>query len=171
MDLEAVEERNLFAQGFLIRPCKTCGGNTRWERYETAQRVRLPRDEPAAGQKRILVIDDDESILFVIKKAIGGEPFELEMANSARKAVMLLARGDYDLILSDVRMPEFDGKQLFRFLDEHMPKYRNRIIFLTGDTGNPETMQFLETNRTPYLSKPLDMPELLKLIRTFLGGM
>jgi DNA-binding response OmpR family regulator len=79
------------------------------------------------------------------------------MATSARQAVMLPARGDYDLILPDVRMSEFDGKQLFRFLDEHMPKYRNRLILLTGDTGNPETMLFLEKNRTPYLTKPLDI--------------
>lgn len=92
------------------------------------------------------------------------------MATSGREAVTLLARGEYALILSDIRMPAFDGKQLFAFLDEHMPGLRDRVVFLTGDTASPDTLAFLNQVKRPYLSKPLDIPMLLKVIREALGS-
>jgi len=113
----------------------------------------------------VLVIDDDDDVLEVVQRALARDHYELDTATSGRQAVTMLARGDYDLILSDIRMPDFDGKQLFQFMEEHLPEYQGRVIFLTGDTANPETMKFLDQVKAPYLLKPLDINSLQELVR------
>lgn len=164
-----VEERKLRADGYLTRFCRECRGNTRWDHYQSAADAHLKDAEPEEGLRgRVLLIDDDEDILLVIGKALTSEEYDLETATSARKAVQMLARGDYDVIVSDIRMPDFDGKQLFQFLDEHLPESKERVIFLTGDTGNPHTLEFLQQVKRPYLAKPVDLPRLLELVRQFM---
>ena len=168
VELTYVEERDLRAQGLFRRYCNECRGNSLWDVLEAPRPSRLPDAEVELSRGRILLIDDDESILTILGKALTQEHFDLETASSARAAITRLARRDYDVILSDIRMPEFDGKQLFKFLDQHMPEYKERVIFLTGDTGNPETMEFLEKANCPYLVKPIDIPALFGLINRFL---
>lgn len=164
------DKRTLRGLGYLSRYCRECRGNTRWLLYESVGAPTTLSDaepqEEARG--RVLLIDDDEGILTILGKALGREQLELEMATSGREAVTRLARGDYDVILSDIRMPNLDGKQLFEFLDEHLPEAKARVIFLTGDMANPETVAFLEESKRPYLSKPIDIPALLRLVRPFL---
>ena len=168
-EISQMEEQHLQSQGFLTRYCNRCRGQIRWVQQQAT--VSSFRGGPATAttaaplRASVLIIDDDESILAILRKALSNEEMELDLANSGRIAVQLLGRGDYDLVLSDVRMPEFDGKQLFQFLDQNLPEYRTKVIFLTGDTGNPDTLKFLEDSGCPYLSKPLDLPKLLELLR------
>lgn len=164
-----VEERKLRGDGYLMRFCNECHGNTRWDHYQSMADVHLSDAEPEEELRgRVLLIDDDEDILLVIGKALSSEQYDLQTATSARKAVQMLARGDYDVIVSDIRMPDFDGKQLFEFLDQHLPESKERVIFLTGDTGNPNTLEFLQRVKRPYLAKPVDLPRLLELVRQFM---
>ncbi len=171
--LGPLEEEKLREVGFLTRLCKECRGQTRWE---PAAGTTLPthlvdiETEDEATHVPVLAIDDDESILAVLDKALSKENYDLDLANSGREAVTLLARGEYAIIISDIRMPGLDGKQLFQFLDEHMPDLKDRVIFLTGDTGNPDTMKFLTEVGRPYLSKPIDIRALLKVLREALGS-
>jgi len=170
VQLAPTEIERLREAGSLTRFCRECRGQTRWEPLEgppPAHLADVEPEEPIRGS--ILLIDDDESILRVLDKALSKEHFDVVVAGSGREAVQLLARGEYSLILSDIRMPAFDGQQLFRFLDEHMPEAKDKVIFLTGDTGNPKTMDFLNEVKRPYLTKPLDIPTLLKMVREALS--
>lgn len=170
-DLSEIEEQSLRMQNYLTRFCARCRGQTRWEGQPVAAGSGFRAEyaaPPPPQQASVLLIDDDEAILKILQKALGHDDYQLELANSARKATQLLSRGDYDLVISDVRMPEFDGKQLFAFLDQNLPEYRDRVIFVTGDTGNAETLEFLKQSQRPYLSKPLNLQRLLKLVRTVL---
>ncbi|MGH9787134.1 MAG: response regulator [Candidatus Acidiferrales bacterium] len=168
--LAPTEIERLREAGSLTRFCRECRGQTRWEPVEGPPPAHLADVEPEQRvRSSILLIDDDESILAVLEKALSAEHFDVDVASSGREAVQLLARGDYSLVLSDIRMPAFDGQQLFRFLDEHMPEAKDKVIFLTGDTGNPKTMDFLNETKRPYLTKPLDIPTLLKMVREALS--
>lgn len=162
--LSDFDERNLRGTGHLMRFCKECRGNTRWDPQETTGRTTVTDAEPSESRGSILVIDDDDSILAILEKALTAKEFEVQTASSAREAIQLLARGDYNVILSDIRMPEFDGQQLFAFLDEHLSEHKDRVIFLTGDIQNPKTVDFLKEVGRPYLSKPIDLPKLFDLI-------
>ena len=171
-DLGETELQRSRAQGYVSRFCNRCRGQARWQiQQSSSTSFRSEYVTPAAPlHASVLLIDDDESILKVLQKALSNEELELDVANSGRKAVQFLTRGDYDLILSDIRMPEFDGKQLFAFLDQNLPQYKAKVIFLTGDTGNPETMRFLEETQCSYLTKPVDIPALLALLRRRLSA-
>lgn len=166
-DLGATEEHTLEVQGYLTRYCNRCRGQSRWTREAggAGSSFRDVFQSAPVHTPCILVIDDDQSILTILAKALSQADYNVELADSARKAIQLLSRDDYDLILSDIRMPEFDGKQLFEFLDQNQKEYRTKVIFLTGDTGNPDTVKFLEETQCPYFTKPLDLPKLLETLR------
>jgi len=169
INLSETDKRRLRGEGYLTRYCRECRGNTRWELYESSAPVRLVDAGPEAEVGgRVLVIDDDESVLLILGKALGREQLDVQMATSAREAITLLARGDYDVVISDIRMPGFDGKQLFQFLEEHLPENKERVVFITADMSNPETVEFLKEAKRPYLAKPLDIPALLEMIRPYL---
>ncbi len=161
--LNESQRRALHANNEMARVCSNCGGTTRWEPVFSSGSM-LPDVEQQVSGPRVLLIDDDESILAVLRKALSGFKWDVETASSARDAAMSLTRTDYDVIVSDIRMPGFDGKQLFEFLDKHLPEYKRRVIFLTGDTGTPSTMEFLQRTRAPYLTKPVDLPALVELV-------
>lgn len=173
-DLNEVEIRNLQGQGKITRYCRRCAGNTQWVSRGEAASARMGRqvdkEEGAVEHKKVLLIDDDEGILAVIGKVLRSMELELDVASTGREAAQKLGRNDYDLILSDIRMPELDGKQLFAFLDQNLPEYKERVIFLTGDTGNPATMDFLQETNCPYLTKPVEIPVLMNLLHHFFSG-
>lgn len=166
-EIGAGELQRLRSQGSLVRFCNRCRGQARWTEEKSASSGFRAEFATGAGPRTpvVLLIDDDPAILTIVKKALSGEDLALDCADSARKAVQMLSRDDYDLILSDIRMPDFDGKQMFAFLDEHQPQYRGRVVFLTGDLGNPDTVKFLEETQCAYLNKPIDIPALIALLR------
>jgi two-component system NtrC family sensor kinase len=71
----------------------------------------------------------------------------------------------YDLILSDLRMPELDGPGLYREAGRLDPALQRRFIFLTGDTLSPEAREFLEETRVPSLVKPFTVEDVRRIVR------
>lgn len=136
------------------RFCNICMGLTRWA-YAGVCRA----GEPI----RLLVIDDDSATLTLLQKALSEAKFVVEEADSARGALLKLFNETFDAIISDIRMPGMDGKKLFRFLEEYMPEYRRRIIFLTGDYSE-ETREFMEKSGRPYSFKPINWEKLIQQV-------
>lgn len=169
--LNEVELADLRDRGSLSRYCLRCAGTTSWVAASPRAAALVtsagPEEKPAG---RILVIDDDESVQSIIRHVLSQGNFKLEFASTGRGALQMLARGDYDLILSDIRMPELDGREFFKFLSDNMPEYKQRVIFLTGDTGNPATMDFLAETDCPYLTKPLEIPVFLQMLEHFFSS-
>ena len=114
--------------------------------------------------KKILVVDDEEVILSLLRLIYGKAGNRIETAKNGRKALEKLETDSFDLILADLRMPEMDGEQFFAHLKEKSPELTSRIIFMTGDAISDKTQQFFEKNRLPYLIKPFDMNDLKTLI-------
>ena len=79
-----------------------------------------------------------------------------------------LALGGYELILSDIHMPELDGPSLYRELERRDPRFLRRMIFLTGDTLSPSTRGFLEKTGAPCLSKPFALSDVREIVRRVL---
>jgi CheY-like chemotaxis protein len=74
----------------------------------------------------------------------------------------------YDLILSDVRMPDLDGPALYREVERRHPNLLQRFIFLTGDIMSPETSQFLAQTAVPCLSKPFTLEMVREVVQRVL---
>ena len=92
------------------------------------------------------------------------EGFDCDMAVGGEAAMARLAPGpkasDYDLIVSDLRMPGIDGPQLYAWIKAERPDLAERVAFATGDTLGMAAARFLSEAKRPVLEKPFT-PEAL----------
>ena len=152
----------LLAEGTVTAPCEQCGQETSWKLMLPSRREPQPRRE--AAPRRLLVIDDDRHTLQVLQMMLHSDDYAVETAISADEAVQKLQAADFDAIVSDIRMPGFDGRSLYRFLAVYLPDYTDKVLFLTADQSE-KTLRFLQESGCPYLFKPIDLQQLQSRIR------
>jgi len=118
---------------------------------------RAPTD---VARGRILVIDDELSVVDSIKRVLGRD-HDVTATVRAADALESLARGDdYDLILCDVMMPELGGLELYAQFAETRPDVLPRLVFMTGGAFTPRTRAFLESVPNARIAKPFEMSAL-----------
>ena len=109
---------------------------------------------------KILIIDDEEMILTMLKKCLETENFLVYTADNAKKALELMSVAP-DIILLDINMPEMDGLELCQFVREHISC---PIIFLTARVSEQDVIQGLSVGGDDYITKPFRVDELLARI-------
>ena len=124
--------------------------------------------DPGAPQRRILIVDDEPGIVDVLQEVLGGDGYRIETASNVAKALQRIAAQEYDLIISDLCMPEMSGEKLHAVLREHYPHMLGRILFVTGDTVSDGSRSFLEKTGARWLSKPFNICEIERLVRSYL---
>jgi two-component system NtrC family sensor kinase len=115
--------------------------------------------------KRILVVDDERYILEFFVEVFQALPLQVDTASNGRAAMQKMQDGDYDLIITDFKMPQMSGKDLFNWIKESRPQYSDRIVFVTGDTVSAETRSFFENNKNRFLAKPFKIEEVKEVIQ------
>jgi PAS domain S-box-containing protein len=118
--------------------------------------------------KRILVVDDEPGIAGVLAEVLQLDGHEVVVVAHGEAALESLRQQTYDLILSDIRMPELDGPGLYWEIERGYPNLLSRIVFLTGDTLSPGTREFLEQTGVPCLSKPFSLMEVRQIVQRVL---
>jgi DNA-binding response OmpR family regulator len=78
----------------------------------------------------------------------------VDVASGGRAGLESVTSRTYDLIISDMRMPEGGGQEFYTRVREHAPALARRFIFITGDTANVEAWGFLEGAGVPVIEKP-----------------
>lgn len=116
------------------------------------------------GKQKILIIDDEEMILSMLKTCLQAEDFLVYTADSAKKALELLSAAP-DLILLDINMPGMDGLEFCRHVREHISC---PILFLTARVTERDVVTGLTAGGDDYITKPFRMEELLARIRAHL---
>jgi DNA-binding response OmpR family regulator len=86
------------------------------------------------------------------------------VASDGEEALALASREQYDLVISDLRMPRLGGREFYEALTRLHPAMAERVVFSTGDTVRGDTLAFLETLDRPYLHKPFSLAELRSLL-------
>ena len=102
----------------------------------------------------ILVIDDEPSIVRALAGLLRRDGYLVGTASNGRHALAPLQEQPYDVIVCDLRMPELDGPAFYASLTRQYPALRQRVIFLTGDTGGEDNRTFLTQCGRPWLRKP-----------------
>src|SRR5262249_9074507 len=121
-------------------------------------------EQPAVSPKSILVVDDEDFIADIVRGVLEREGHHVITANNGAAALDLLDRGQYDLILTDIKMPELSGYALYEKVRDKDEKLAERMIFMTGDMVNSETNEFLQRTGNQYIPKPFAVDELLKSV-------
>jgi PAS domain S-box-containing protein len=125
---------------------------------------------PVRRGAAILVVDDEIEVGRLLADLLAVDAHQVETASNGAEALEKLEERDYDLILSDLRMPRLDGPGLYREVERRHPALLSRFIFITGDTLNAETRGFLEQVTVPSLHKPFDFGQVMAVVRRALQG-
>ena len=115
-----------------------------------------PAEEIDLDGALILVAEDEPAIREFVHHYLESLGCMVDSAANGQEAVALLAYGTaYSLVISDFRMPDRDGRELYEWIRVSRPGLLRRLIYITGDSLNPVTRSFLEETQMPYLSKPV----------------
>jgi CheY-like chemotaxis protein len=119
----------------------------------------------------ILVVDDEPLVAAIMADVLGLEGYEVETAKNGREALEKIAARSYDLILSDLQMPELDGVGLYHELERQQPSLLQRLAFVSGSTEVPEYASFCEQTAVTLLGKPFGVADLHRLVQRLLEGL
>ena len=142
--------------------------------------IRLPIDvaPPAAGDApspagpaggSVLVVEDEPDIRELLRDVLAAAGLMVETAESGREALNRLEQTTYDVILSDLRMPDLDGPGLFRMLAARDPALAERLVFVTGDSLSESVAAFLAESGRPAIEKPFAPEDVRRVVQAELA--
>jgi DNA-binding NtrC family response regulator len=115
---------------------------------------------------RILVIDDERPIRSTMKDILEFEKHQVELAEDGMKGLEIIKSGSFDLIFSDIKMPEMDGIELLGKIREFNTE--TPVVMISGH-GNIETaVECLKKGAFDFIEKPIDLNRLLVTVRNAL---
>ncbi|HRG87842.1 MAG TPA: response regulator transcription factor [Chitinophagales bacterium] len=115
---------------------------------------------------RILLVEDEENLREAIKLNLELEGYEVEVADTGKKALKKIVGQRYNLIILDVMLPEIDGFEVcenIRLTDSDTP-----ILFLTAKDSNADKLQGFKLGGDDYLTKPFNLEEMLMRVRVLI---
>jgi two-component system NtrC family sensor kinase len=119
---------------------------------------------------RVLLIDDERSVREVLTETLRRVGHEVDAAADGEEALKLIGDNDYDCVVSDVKMPVMTGAELHQAVKRTDPEMASRFIFISGDTINEETRNYLEGTSNPSLNKPFTLGELENELQKMFGS-
>jgi putative two-component system response regulator len=139
----------------------------------TSPNIRARRQVAATGLRRALVVDDEPTIRTAVARYLRRRGWQADEAEDGRAALAKLDRpspDDYQVVISDLRMPHYSGDQLHDWLAEHRPDLFQRLILTTGDLASPAIRDFITRTPRPVIEKPFELAALGQLIEAVLHG-
>jgi two-component system, NtrC family, response regulator PilR len=135
------------------------------ETVNSEPEARNPESEPRA-QARLLVVDDERSMRELLSIVLRREGYDVTLAENGRRALELLERGRYDLLVSDIKMPDMTGVDVLRGAKRIDPDILGIMVtaFASADTA----IEAMRLGAHDYLSKPFDVDELKMKVRNAL---
>lgn len=117
-------------------------------------------------QKHILIVDDEEIILIGIKAIIEKHSHQVDMATNGARGIELLSQKSYDVLITDIIMPEMDGLELIHYAKQRCPNIR--IIAMSGGgriSDEDHLKKAKELGCDFIIEKPFPSIELIKAIQ------
>jgi two-component system NtrC family sensor kinase len=119
----------------------------------------------AADGRPALVVEDEPAVLDLVVTLLTDSGWHVDVASGGKTGLERVLSRRYDLIVSDVRMPEGGGDEFYRKAVAHDPDLARRFLFITGDTANPAAWRFLKEAKVPVLEKPFAASAFLSAVR------
>ena len=122
--------------------------------------------------KHILVIEDEELITKSLLKLLDSGGYKATIARNGREALQRVKELEFDLIISDVRMPEMDGIETIKQIRVYLKRSNKKLIpeiLITGYADIDKYQKAMDLKVSDYLYKPFDNTEFLRLVRKAIG--
>jgi two-component system, NtrC family, sensor kinase len=129
--------------------------------------LRSPNGRP---QRHILVVDDEEGLGQLLGRMLRDLGHEAAVVHSGRAALDLLNIEDFDLILSDIKMPGISGFDLHNTLLETRPDLARRLVFVSGDTLSPATQARIAQTGNAFIAKPFSIDTITDMLARLLDN-
>lgn len=126
----------------------------------------LPNDSDPQLMGDILIVDDEESVGQLLTRILSGMGHRPHFVDRSLLAIEMINTVRFDLILVDVKMPDLNGFEFYRAIQQRYPHLSQRVIFITGDTANPITQARLTQSNRPVLEKPFNAEQVEALVRS-----
>ena len=124
-------------------------------------------EQQVGRRRKILIVDDQPTLARAIKRMLNEH--DVTTVSNARDALTRIEEGErYDVILSDLMMPELSGMDLHAAIGQIAPEQVEKMVFMTGGAFTGSAREFFEQVPNPTIEKPFDKAALLALIETFL---
>jgi DNA-binding NtrC family response regulator len=124
------------------------------------QRVPLP----------VLLIEDEPSIMALVSATLERNGYEVVCIESGAEALRLLEKGQFLGVVSDMRTPGgVDGAQVHAWISTNRPDLIQKVVIITGDYANEETVTTLRKIGALYLEKPFRVQDLISAVEKTMG--
>jgi DNA-binding NtrC family response regulator len=120
------------------------------------------------AKNRILVVDDEDALRFVLSAELEGEGYAVLSAADGEEAINILRKETFDIILLDIMMPRVSGFEVLKFVKESQPA--TKVIMLTGYADLKNAIESKKFGAEDFVSKPYDLVDLLTTIEEVLQG-
>jgi hypothetical protein len=127
------------------------------------------RRDPALEGRKVLIVDDDLRNVFALTSALEAYGIEVLQAENGREGIQTLNQNpDVDVVLMDIMMPEMDGYETMRAI-RRIERFKDLpIIALTAKAMKADRNKCVEAGASDYIAKPLEMDQLLSMLRVWL---
>ena len=121
------------------------------------------------AKRKVLIVDDDVRNIFALTSALEGYNMNVVHAENGQEGINLLkATCGIEAVLMDIMMPQMDGYEAISAIRQMEDFKRLPIIALTAKAMKADRDHCLEVGASDYISKPLDMDQLLSLLRVWM---
>ncbi|MCL4474447.1 MAG: response regulator [Actinobacteria bacterium] len=121
------------------------------------------------NRSRVLVVDDEPAIVELLTDILTMDGHGVDIAKNGKMAMQKLSCGSYDHVITDINMPQMDGRELYRRISEIDPSLAANVIFITGDSVSRDTREYLDSTGNYYLVKPFDLNNLREMLNKVLN--
>lgn len=113
---------------------------------------------------KILIVDDEENVRFCLSKLLEQNGYEVMTAADGYAALRILAGKPFDLVITDINMPEMDGIEFLAEISRHFSHLK--VIMVTAYGKVESYLDAMNLGALEYLNKPLQLDELLTVIKS-----
>ena len=118
----------------------------------------------------VLLVEDEPAVMAYVQAALERSGYPVVCCESGVDALRLLERGSFLGVVSDMRTPGgVDGGQVHAWISRNRPDLASRIIFITGDVANEETVATLSQTGAPCVEKPFRVAQFIEVVAKTFG--
>lgn len=118
------------------------------------------------AKNKILVVDDEAVLRVVLIMELEGEGYLVTGAPDGEEAIEILKTKQFDLVISDIKMPNVDGFEVLKFVKDRWPK--TKVVMLTGFADLKNAIESKKLGAEDFVSKPYDLVDLLTTVERVL---